>query len=296
MGGSAWNGDAVKREAFAQAVIDAYRKSVDEPAPVKEKWAEEKAAFAKGLKIEYRSRYCNGLGGWELIGEPSWLDHNEYRIAPSQETNESAFDQERRFHDETKAKLKEREALIISSYEKIADALSWARKFPCSIEHQSLDRAVSAIIAENDQLKVKNKQHWLDAKNIEALTERVNELGRWKQEQLQVESTWDCQAVAKEIGLTVGESIRPAILPFIQEMKSELAAAEARISLLEDALAEIYHHTSCTEGQAQIINDVLPQDSDRQEFEAFWNDDTIARGNADKEYAFGIWKAARNTK
>lgn len=34
-------------------------------------------------------------------------------------------------------------------------------------------------------------------------------------------------------------------------------------------------------------------DKEREAFEAFWNDETIARGNADKEYAFGIWQAAR---
>jgi len=100
------------REAFAQAVIDAYRKSVDEPAPVKEKWAEEKAAFASGKIIQ--ARHANSSGAWSSwlkTSMPDWREDGfvEYRIAPDQISNESAFDQERRFHAETKAKLKEYE-------------------------------------------------------------------------------------------------------------------------------------------------------------------------------------------
>jgi len=279
------------REAFAQAVIDAYRKSVDEPAPVKEKWAEEKTAFAKGLKIEYRSRYCNGVGGWELIGEPSWLDHNEYRIAPSQESNESAFDQERRFHAETKAKLKD--------------------------------------------------------------------LERWKQEQLEVESTWDDQAVAKEIGLTVGKSIRPAILPFIQETKAKLKECEnqlqyigdicdnqdgggtvakcierkvlrlyrehddtnAKLASAEAKLAELVKAASfkiagmtpyeylCYQFPAVVghspfrvwffdLNAALPTvvDEERQEFEAWMQERGDGFFPVTEEACYEIWKAARNTK
>jgi len=272
------------REAFAQAVIDAYRKSVDEPAPVKEKWAEEKAAFAKGLKIEYRSRYCNGVGGWELIGEPSWLDHNEYRIAPSQESNESAFDQERRFHAETKAKLKD--------------------------------------------------------------------LERWKQEQLEVESTWDDQAVAKEIGLTVGKSIRPAILPFIQETKAKLKECENQLQYIGDicdnqdgggtvakcierkvlrlyrehdetkaklASAEVrfdrltkrisdYASKLCMENDGiaagRMLRELDLDDKERQEFEHYaFNERGLALKTVNGEYEDGTtveawesWKAARNTK
>ncbi len=47
----------------------------------------------------------------------------------------------------------------------------------------------------------------------------------WKTEQLQVESSWDCQAVGKEIGVTLGHSIRPAILPYLLKVKAELAEA-----------------------------------------------------------------------
>jgi len=57
--------------------------------PVVDLWAKEKAAFARGEKIEYRIRsypHANNTS-WVIISDPSWLDSpwDEYRIAPEPE-------------------------------------------------------------------------------------------------------------------------------------------------------------------------------------------------------------------
>ncbi len=62
-------------------------------------------------------------------------------------------------------------------------------------------------------------------RECKALREENARLLAWKAEQLQVESSWDCQAVGKEIGVTLGHSIRPAILPYLLKVKAELAEA-----------------------------------------------------------------------
>jgi len=73
-------------------------------------------------------------------------------------------------------------------------------------------------------------------KDDDMLKKRVHELEQWKREQLQVESSWDDQAVAKEMGLCVGKAIRPSILPFIQDTKAKLQAAESRLAALIGAV------------------------------------------------------------
>lgn len=52
--------------------------------------------------------------------------------------------------------------------------------------------------------------------------QEIRRLEQWKADALQVESEWDVQAVGEAIGLTIGDKIHPAILPWIFEAKAKL--------------------------------------------------------------------------
>ena len=64
---------------------------------------------------------------------------------------------------------------------------------------------------------------------IEELEQRCEELTSWKREQLIVESSWDKQEVAREIGVPLGMPICSAILPFILQLKQENAELRKRL-------------------------------------------------------------------
>lgn len=64
-----------------------------------------------------------------------------------------------------------------------------------------------------------------DAKAIEEERDRLKE---WKESALEVEKTWDVQAIANEMDLGLGESIRSNILPYIKRLKAELATEKKR--------------------------------------------------------------------
>jgi hypothetical protein len=71
--------------------------------------------------------------------------------------------------------------------------------------------------------------------------ERDN-LTKWKEEQMFIESQWDAQAVAKELGMVVGADIRRNILPSIVRLKQERDEARAeieRMNLLASSVAGI---------------------------------------------------------
>lgn len=53
------------------------------------------------------------------------------------------------------------------------------------------------------------------AREYVALRAEILELREWKRQQMEVESTWDAQAVGEAIGAPLGASIRKAILPAI---------------------------------------------------------------------------------
>jgi hypothetical protein len=55
--------------------------------------------------------------------------------------------------------------------------------------------------------------------------DELEALRLWKKAQLLVEDQWDPHAVGKELGLTLGSKIRPAILPKIREYKDLLDRA-----------------------------------------------------------------------
>lgn len=63
-----------------------------------------------------------------------------------------------------------------------------------------------------------------------------DELAAWKKEALLVESRWDCQKVAKLLGISLGEDIRPNIEPKIRALLDARAQVEAK---LNDALVEL---------------------------------------------------------
>jgi tetratricopeptide (TPR) repeat protein len=62
----------------------------------------------------------------------------------------------------------------------------------------------------------------------------------WKESALQVESRWDCQAVAKLLNLRPGEDIRPNIEPKIRNLISERDAALAQVAELEKKLTKVH--------------------------------------------------------
>lgn len=54
------------------------------------------------------------------------------------------------------------------------------------------------------------------------LAAKVAELEAWKESAMAVEAQWDDQAVARELGLPLGSSIRAGILPAVKALKSQL--------------------------------------------------------------------------
>lgn len=74
-------------------------------------------------------------------------------------------------------------------------------------------------------------QEQLTAKDAE-----IAELKAWKESALAVGASWDCQAVGREMGLTLGKAIHPNILPYIQHQKSEVARLR---HVMEEILREL---------------------------------------------------------
>jgi hypothetical protein len=61
----------------------------------------------------------------------------------------------------------------------------------------------------------------------------VARLAHWKAAQMQVEANWDAQSVADELGLPIGVSIRPEILPRIKALKAEVARLRELLEAIE---------------------------------------------------------------
>lgn len=72
-----------------------------------------------------------------------------------------------------------------------------------------------------------------------ALLVELQELREWKRSALAVEASWDKQAVARLLGVKLGEDISPAIQPAIEALLERLRKAEAdcktALNLLENA-------------------------------------------------------------
>lgn len=58
-----------------------------------------------------------------------------------------------------------------------------------------------------------------------AMLKEMQNLKAWKEEEMQVESQWDCQAVGRLIGSKLGEQIKPQIQPYIEWLQADLASA-----------------------------------------------------------------------
>jgi hypothetical protein len=79
---------------------------------------------------------------------------------------------------------------------------------------------------------------------MEKLERERDDLARWKEEQMFIESQWDAQAVAKELEMPIGVCIRRNILPSVIRLKQERDEALERINELE---AKTIHscHNQC---------------------------------------------------
>jgi hypothetical protein len=73
----------------------------------------------------------------------------------------------------------------------------------------------------------------------QALERERDELAKWKNEQMLVESQWDTQAVAKELGMTAGADIRKNILPAIQQLKRERDEAREELARMQTMAAGV---------------------------------------------------------
>lgn len=76
-------------------------------------------------------------------------------------------------------------------------------------------------------------------KDIELLKRDHGQLLRWKAEALELEKQWNPQELAKVLGIELGVSIRPQILPAVLELKSALERQKKRAEELELHLAAI---------------------------------------------------------
>jgi hypothetical protein len=106
----------------------------------------------------------------------------------------------------------------------------------------------NALRAHIDELQTLLPDDATIQHGVERLKRERDELARWKREQMLVESQWDAQAVAKELGVPTGADIRKNILPAIQQLKRERdamleAMAETRKILLSSQLNDIFEDT-----------------------------------------------------
>ncbi len=65
-----------------------------------------------------------------------------------------------------------------------------------------------------------------------AMWEYVQGLEAWKNEAMAVESEWDCQAIARELDLPLGTSIRRELMPAIKALKAKVASLTADLETL----------------------------------------------------------------
>jgi hypothetical protein len=85
---------------------------------------------------------------------------------------------------------------------------------------------------DTDAFQASGKAHYMACDFARKLERERDELARWKREQMLVESQWDAQAVAKELGMPSGADIRKNILPTIQKLKRERDELRQRVELL----------------------------------------------------------------
>lgn len=93
----------------------------------------------------------------------------------------------------------------------------------------------------------------VDADHSEQTAAVLRFLARWREEALQVERSWDAQAIAKLLNLKPGEDIRAAIQPAISDLTKRLEEANAVLKFIADDAPT--HYGSCVAmKQAEIAN------------------------------------------
>lgn len=97
------------------------------------------------------------------------------------------------------------------------------------------DGKYTVIQAENGALRaLRYGEEWRDCCGdnlIYYLAAEVADLRRWKDEALQVELSWDVQAVGIELNMPLGANIVKGILPEIQKLKARIASLESIIAM-----------------------------------------------------------------
>jgi len=91
---------------------------------------------------------------------------------------------------------------------------------------------------------------------LDLAEQRAEEVEAWKESATAVEQEWDCQAVAKELELPLGCSIRREILPAVKSLKDRLAAAEQQVADLRAALATIGEWDCLNPPRADLLADL----------------------------------------
>jgi hypothetical protein len=95
--------------------------------------------------------------------------------------------------------------------------------------HRSRDAEVLALEMDKAQLQAEK-----------------DDLERWKTEAIQVEMSWDIQAVGDALGMRIGTFIRPKILPAIQALQAEKAE-------LVEALRTTYSYTDGIDDEVEAL-------------------------------------------
>lgn len=81
--------------------------------------------------------------------------------------------------------------------------------------------------------------HSVDADHSEQTAAVLRFLARWREEALEVERSWDAQAIAKLLNLKPGEDIRAAIQPAISDLTKRLEIAAGYCADWEALRSEI---------------------------------------------------------
>jgi hypothetical protein len=143
----------------------------------------------------------------ELITQNDQLDRYEERIA--------ALAEKDKWIDEVK--MWKRDCLDFAEKQKCPNCgwnVGFMMPFGVMLRIQEQDEQIAALKEENLNL-------------YESSTKTIAALQQWKDESLEVESSWDCQAVGKAIGIKLGGNIRKGILPFILKQEARIKELEA---------------------------------------------------------------------
>jgi hypothetical protein len=93
----------------------------------------------------------------------------------------------------------------------------------------------------------------------QSIEEKLHGLQKWKDEQMAVESSWDCQAVGKMLGMTMGVEIRREIAPKIAELNlSEFVSDLLLLCLLPAILVLVWcgnRGSDTAEAWIEALND-----------------------------------------